>query len=220
MIKTRAARPSSATLVNFQDCHAALQELRHAGARTVDFKGLLETDAEIRRNGGLPIDRAIVGFASVDTRSERADAQDRFVRAAQAAGISLEQIDYRDAYVNPTGAADESGPKLKGIQSLAAPISFALGALADREAATLVLFAGSYEHAYGVRQFAARKGRIVIAFWRSCIDQRFFAREVIDAPGISFVDLEQYPAVLGGVDVRVREVESRSSRAGGIGALF
>jgi hypothetical protein len=194
--------------------------LRHAGARTVDFKGLLETDAEIRRSRGLPVDRATVGFAAVDTRSERAEAQDRFVRAAQTAGISLEQIDYRDAYVNPTGTADESVQKPKGVQSLAAPISFALGALADRDAATVVLIAGSYEHAYGVRQFAARKGRIVIAFWRSCIDQRFFAREVMNAPGITFVDLEEYPAVLGGVDVRVREVDSRNSRADGIGALF
>ena len=42
----KRTRPSSATLVNFQDFHAALQELRHAGARSVDFKGLLEVDVE------------------------------------------------------------------------------------------------------------------------------------------------------------------------------
>jgi hypothetical protein len=161
-----------------------------------------------------------VGFASVDTRSERAEAQDRFVRAAQAAGISLEQIDYRDAYVNATSPGDETGLRAKGIQTLAAPISFALGALADRDAATVVLFAGSYDHAYGIRQFAARNGRLVIAFWRSCVDQRFFAREVIGSPNISFVDLEEYPAVLGGIDVRVGVSNTAGVRPGGIGTLF
>jgi hypothetical protein len=217
---SKRPRASSATLVNFQDCHVALQELRPFGARAVDFKGLLDADLEVRRKSGFPLERVVVGFASVDTRGERAEAQDRFVRAAQAAGISLEQIDYRDAYVNPPAGSDEPGPRPRGIQTLAAPISFALGAMADRDGATVVLIAGSYDHSYAVRQFVARGGRIVLAFWRSCVDQRLFARDVTNQPGVTFADLEEYPSVLGGVDLRARAPETRATRATGIGALF
>jgi hypothetical protein len=206
-------------LINFQDCHAAVHELRQAGARAVDFKGLIEADTSIRRSQKWPVERAVVGFASVDTRVERGDPQDRFVRAVEAAGIVLEQIDYRDTYVN-LPAPEEGGVRPKGVQTLAPALSFALGALSDRADPSVLLVAGSYDHAYSIRQFAARGGRVVIAFWRACADQRLFTREIDKLPNVSFVDLAEFPEVLGGVDVRVRAPEVRESRPSGISILF
>jgi hypothetical protein len=213
-------RPSTATLINFQDCHDALTELRGIGAKSVDFKGLLDTDLTIRKNLQLPPVRPVIGFASVDTRVGPDDPQDRFARAVENAGILLERIDYRDAYVNPPGpfvnqGGTDDGTRPRGVQTLAAAVSFAMGALATREKPSVVLIAGRFDHAYAIRHFAEQGGTVCLAFWRSCIDQRFFSRDALS--GIKFVDLEDYPAVMGGVDVKGG---GRPGKRPGVSALF
>lgn len=218
------AKPSTATLINFQDLHEALVELRDLGAKNVDFKGLLETELWIRRDNGLAVERPILGFASVDTRIGPDDPQDRFARAVENAGIALERIDFRDAYVNPPEPIgqrrpDEGEPR-PGVQTLAAPVSFAMGALATRENASVVLFAGRFDHAYAVRHFAERGGSVYLAFWRSCIDPRFFSRHIDSLPRVKFINLEDHPAVLGGFDFESARGDSQAVKRSPLSTLF
>ncbi len=192
-------RPSSATFIDFQDCYDALAEFKGVGARNVDFKRLLEIDEGVRRKHKLPLDRPIIGFATVDTRATPDDPQDRFTRAVEKAGIVLERIDYRDAFLDPGAgrASPDDGPRPRGVQTLAPAVSFALGALATSDGPSVVLVAGGFDHSYAVRNFAQQGGKVFLAFWRSCVDQRFFSRKIDTIPGVTFIDLEQTPEVLG-----------------------
>jgi hypothetical protein len=180
--------------VDFQQIHLALQYFKPQGATSVVFSELLAADGLIRSRNGLGDRTTALGYVSVDPNSE---PQRRFVHAAGVAGIAVDALEFRDTFVSiGTGSMESAG---KPISTLSPPLSFALGALAAKPSPSAVVFSGSFELAYALGSFAGNNGKVVLAFWRSCIDQRFFARDFFDRYDVGFVDLDsaEFGPILG-----------------------
>ncbi|HVC94732.1 MAG TPA: hypothetical protein VND64_13615 [Pirellulales bacterium] len=182
-------------------------------APTFDYRAAFEVLAQerIRLKFG-----AVENTLAVATFDPESEGRSRFIDALARMGILVEAVDFRRADVTLPLVGDSDR---RHITSLAPNIAYALGLLAGRPSAEVVVVTRSFELLDPLNDFVRRGGKAAIAFFRRFLDGRFGLAGLFDGESdVKFIDLDPHSERLLGYDVR--DIGSiRSPRTEGISGL-
>ncbi len=180
---------------------------------TFDYRAAFEVLAQERTRLEFAAVENTLAVATFDPESE---GRSRFISALARMGILVEAVDFRRADVTLPLVGDS---ERRHITSLAPNIAYALGLLAGRPSAEVVVVTRSFELLDPLNDFVRRGGKAAIAFFRRFLDGRFGLAGFFDGgSAVKFIDLDPHSEKLVGYDVR--EIASlRLSRTEGISGL-
>jgi len=175
----------------------------HSPAR-MNYEELLDVCERLREKHEFDPADATIAPMAVDLRS---DNQTKFVDALRHMGIVTDPIDFRWTYASRNGG-DPHEREERSVSTLSASLSYLLGLIAGRaqtsgKSPQILLVTGSFDVYRSLLDFVnVRKGRALIAFFRSFLDHRWAAERVFDDDSpIEFADLEPFAEDLLGVKI-------------------
>jgi hypothetical protein len=168
-----------------------------------DYRACHEILNETRGKIGFLPSQNTLAVATIDPDSE---GQARFISAISKLGILVEPVDFRDASVTLPLMGDLDRSEKRYVRTLAPNIAFAIGLVASRSSAEVVVVTRAFElyrPLVAMVQNEKRRGKAAIAFFRRFLDPRFGIAGLFepDSP-VKFIDLDPFSERLVGCDVR------------------
>jgi hypothetical protein len=153
-----------------------------------------------------------LAIGSVDPKS---DNQSRFVAALERLKLTIDRVDFRQAFVSMPPGRHPGDEGDRSIISVAPRMTYLAGLLARSPDAELIVVSHSFE-IFGPLQDLARrttKGLVGIAYFSSLIDFRYRATGIMDATrsrtGVQFYDLDEWlPELFGGTPISTADRQS------------
>ena len=205
-------------LVNFLDGHSLYGVVEYLRARTgvaakTDYLQLRSTlDAVVRPHWDLAAAQKTVAFLTYNPNDQRTS---KFHETLKRNDFLVVRCPYVDVGVTPSTSGERETIKQGGpVRSLAVPLSYAIGQLAERQdgesqSGQIVAVTGAHEIVIALQAFVERGGQAVVAWPRSLLDPIWTHHDALsvfdDSSRVSFFDLGPYAREIFGVDIPASE---------------